>query len=65
MTTPEAESLKPEARFAMPTAQGRRMWLALSPGGGNAVTIRFAKQSRIDTAKRFIPPPNSYFSDLC
>ena len=33
---------------SMPVGQGRRVWLALSPGGGNAVAIRFAKQSKVE-----------------
>ncbi|MEO5613110.1 MAG: M20/M25/M40 family metallo-hydrolase [Sphingomicrobium sp.] len=39
----------PRLRFlrSMQAGQGRRVWLALSSGGGNAVAIRFAKQTKI------------------
>lgn len=46
---PMLETPKPGLRVvrSMPFGQGRRVWLALSPGGGNSVAIRFAKGSRI------------------
>ena len=40
---------RPDVRFVKsePVGQGRRVWLVLSPGGANAVAIRFHEQTNI------------------
>jgi hypothetical protein len=60
---PLVETPAPQVRLikSEPSGDGRRVWLQLSPGGGNAVGIRFAKGTSLQrlgmpAATQLIPP---------
>ena len=46
---PQLEVPRPDLRFVKsePAGQGRRVWLLLSPGGANAVSIRFHEGTKL------------------
>ena len=46
---PALDIPRPDIRFVRsePAGKGRRVWLVLSPGGGNAVSIRFHKGTKL------------------